>query len=138
MPRDQIYSSQPSDELFQKLIEVFGIIELNTDQTFSRNDLQSKDAIAKLSILIPYLKNCYLPCKARTYLNDLNYKNIITILRHALKTRGYTVLSKERYSKGTKYIYYRLVPFQTKSVKKTNVPIEIKKKKLEDIVITFN
>lgn len=139
MPRDQIYSSQPSDELFQKLLEVFGITEVNTDQTFSRNDLHNKGSLDKITHLIPYLKNCYLPCKARTYLNDLTYKNIITILRHALKTRGYTVLSKERYSKGIKCVYYRLIPFERKSTKKADVPIEIKKKNIqEEIVITFN
>ena len=138
MPRDQIYSSPPSDELFQKIIEVFGITEMNTDQTFSRSDLKVHDALGKLSNLIPYLKNCYLPCKARTYLNDLNYKNIITILRHALKTRGFTILSRERYSKGTKYIHYRIVHFKRKDEKKTEVNKEEKKIDKEDLVVTFN
>ena len=138
MPRDQIYSSQPSDELFKNLIEVFGIKELNLDQTFSRSDLKNRNTLVKLSNLIPYLKKCYLPCKARTYLNDLTYKNIITILRHALKTRGFTVLSREKYYKGEKYIHYRIAPFKRKDNCiniKTPDPIPPKEK---DLVVTFN
>jgi len=138
MPRDQIYSSQPSDELFQKLLEAFGIMEINIDQTFSRIDLQNKNTLLKLANLVPYLKECYLPCKARTYLNDLTYKNIITILRHALKTRGFTVLSREKYHKGRKYIHYRLVHFKRTVPDSKNIKKAPNTTKKDDLIVTFN
>jgi len=140
MPRDQIYSSQPSDELFQKIIEAFGLMEMNTKQSFTRIDLKNKDTLNKLTNLIPYLKKCYLPCKARTYLNDLTYKNIITILRHALKTRGYTVLSREKYSKGTKYIHYRIIDYKKKvDIKPESIIKEDTKEEDKAVlVVTFN
>lgn len=138
MPRDQIYSSQPSDELLQKLLEAFGIMEINIDQTFSRIDLQNKGTLLKLVNLVPYLKECYLPCKARTYLNDLTYKNIITILRHALKTRGFTVLSREKYYKGRKYIHYRIVSFKRRVPDSKNIKKAHNTTKKDALIVTFN
>ena len=54
------------------------------------------------------LEECYLPCKSRTYLNSLTEKNVITILRQILKTRNYTITSREKYMKGCKFIIYSL------------------------------
>ena len=51
----------------------------------------------------------YIPCKARTYLNDLNEKNIITILKQFIKTKGYTIISREKYSNKKKFIIYQLI-----------------------------
>lgn len=135
MPRDQIYSSQPSDELFQTIIEIFGLTEINVDQSFTRDDLKKRDTLNKLINLIPYLKKCYLPCKARTYLNDLNYKNIITVFRHALKTRGFSVLSREKYCKGSKYIHYRIVNYKKKTPDEVKQP---EKHDKNDLIVTFN
>ena len=139
MPRDQIYSSQPSDELFQKILEAFGLTEINTEQSFTRNDLKNINTLTKLTNLIPYLRKCYLPCKARTYLNDLTYKNIITIFRHALKTRGFTVLSREKYSKGTKYIHYRIINYKRVEVKpEKKINKEDNKPDKTALIVTFN
>ena len=55
------------------------------------------------------LEECYLPCKSRTYLNSLTEKNVITILRQILKTRNYTITSREKYMKGCKFIIYSLI-----------------------------
>ena len=139
MGRDQIYSSQPSDELFQKIIEAFGLTEIDTEQSFTRNNLRNNDTLAKLTNLIPYLKKCYLPCKARTYLNDLTYKNIITVFRHTLKTRGFTVLSREKYSKGTKYIHYRIINYKIKNaMPKIKINTEDNKVDKTSLIVTFN
>ena len=138
MGRDQIYSSQPTDEVFKKLIEAFGLSEVTIDQSFTRIELKNRDVLNKVINLVPYLKTHYLPCKARTYLNDLNYKNIITILRHALKTRGFTVVSKERYSKGIKYIHYRITNYKSLKIKKEKKNENKNEDKNEKLIITFN
>ena len=52
----------------------------------------------------------YLPCKARTYLNDLNSKNAITIMRQLCRLYGYSVQSREKYVKGDKFIIYQIIP----------------------------
>ena len=58
----------------------------------------------------PLLVDYYLPCKSRTYLNDLTPKNVITVLRQIVRLYDYNVISKEKYIKGDKFIIYQLVP----------------------------
>ena len=66
--------------------------------------------VEKIIELKPELEKCYLPCKSRTYLNDLNNKNVITILRQIVKPHGYLVYSREKYIRGDKFIIYQLIP----------------------------
>ena len=63
----------------------------------------------KIIELKPELEKCYLPCKSRTYLNDLNNKNVITILRQIVRPHGYLVYSREKYIRGDKFIIYQLI-----------------------------
>ena len=77
------------------------------------------------------MEKYYLPCKARTYLNGLTEKNIITILRQILKTRNYTIISHEKYIRGEKFINYKLDSYESKvydpiiSKNNTSSPITI-------------
>jgi hypothetical protein len=67
--------------------------------------------LKKITDMVPELEAVYLPCKSRTYLHGITEKNVTTILRHFLKTQGYTIDSQEKYMKGVKYIMYRIVPY---------------------------
>ena len=90
----------------------------------------------KIKDLKPLLEQYYLPCKARTYLNDLNEKNIVTILRQCLKTKGYTICSREKYLKGDKFIIYSLCPLDQKQyISVTNGVLD---KKHKETIITFD
>jgi len=114
MGKNQLFRKHPSDEVVNRIVEAFGFISLNDRRSFSRSDLSKLNTVEQVKQLRPTLEQYYLPCKARTYLNDLNEKNIITILRQCIKTRGYTITSREKYLKGDKFIIYSLCPLDQK------------------------
>ena len=113
MKKDQLFKKSPSNQLFNKIIQSFGLTSLSDSRSFSRKDLQILRTVEKIDALKPELQECYLPCKSRTYLNGLNEKNIVTVLRQVLKTRNYTITSREKYMRGEKFIIYSLSPLET-------------------------
>ena len=114
MKKDQLFKKYPNDELFIKVIQSFGLQNLNDTRSFSRKDLKILKTIENIEKLRPELYECYLPCKSRTYLNELNEKNIVTVLRQILKTKNYTINSREKYMRGEKFIIYCLCPIEKK------------------------
>tara|TARA_B100001093_G_scaffold518923_2_gene605590 strand:- start:817 stop:1239 length:423 start_codon:yes stop_codon:yes gene_type:complete len=140
MKKDQLFKKNPSDELFQKILNAFGLKDLEDKRSFSRKDLKYIKTVEKINNLKSDLEEYYLPCKARTYLNGLNEKNVITILRQILKTRNYTISSREKYMKGVKFIIYNLCKTELKTYKPL---IEIKNENKSEsekkpIVLMFN
>jgi len=140
MKKDQLFKKNPSNELFEKILNSFGLNGLDDKRSFSRKDLKYIKTVEKISLLKSDLEDCYLPCKSRTYLSQLNEKNVITILRQILKTRNYTISSREKYMKGCKFIIYNLCKTEQKTYKPL---IEIKsdddsQEDKKPIVLTFN
>tara|TARA_B100001093_G_C25945606_1_gene642746 strand:+ start:48 stop:470 length:423 start_codon:yes stop_codon:yes gene_type:complete len=117
MKKDQLFKKNPSNELFTKVLESFGLVDLEDKRSFSRKDLKYIKTVDKINSLKSELEECYLPCKARTYLNGLNEKNVITVLRQVLKTRNYSITSREKYMKGSKFIIYTLCKLESKKYK---------------------
>ena len=140
MKKDQLFKKNPSNELFEKVLNAFGLKDLNDKRSFSRKDLQYIKTVDKINLLKTDLNDCYLPCKARTYLSSLTEKNVITILRQILKTRNYTIVSREKYMKGCKFIIYNLSKMEQQVYKplidipKNNDTTDTDK----PIVLTFN
>ena len=140
MKKDQLFKKNPSNELFEKVLNAFGLKDLNDKRSFSRKDLQYIKTVDKINLLKTDLNDCYLPCKARTYLSSLTEKNVITILRQILKTRNYTIVSREKYMKGCKFIIYNLSKMEQQVYKplidipKNNDNTDTDK----PIVLTFN
>lgn len=139
MVKDQLFKKYPTNELFTNIINSFGVYDIDSKYTFSRNDLKHLKTVEKINILKPYLEKCYIPCKARTYLNNLTEKNVITILRQILKIKGYHINSKEKYIKGHKYILYKVLKNEEEDnytpLEKFN---ETEKKNEKPIIVTFN
>ena len=111
MRKDQLFKKNPSNELFLKVLNSFGLQSLDDKRSFSRKDLKYIKTVENINTLKSELADCYLPCKARTYLTSLNEKNVITVLRQILKTKNYTISSREKYMKGCKFIIYNLCKF---------------------------
>jgi len=107
--KSQLFKKEPCDNIIEKLLNCFGLKNINDDRHFSREDLKKIDSVNKIYEIKEELNKYYIPCKARTYLNDLNEKNIITILKQFLKSKGYTIISREKYSKKNKFIIYKLI-----------------------------
>ena len=139
MRKDQLFKKNPSNELFLDVLKSFGLESLDDKRSFSRKDLKYIKTVEKINKLKSQLVDCYLPCKSRTYLNGLNEKNVITVLRQVLKTKNYTIASREKYMKGCKFIIYNLCKLESKTYKPL---LDIKNSESEDdkkpIVITFN
>lgn len=106
----QIFRKPLTKEIIAHILAAFGLSGVSDTRFFTRAHLETINTVDKLLELSPYLKEFYIPCKARQYLNDLNTKNSITILRQILREVSYQVLSKEKYSQGQKYNVYRIVP----------------------------
>ncbi len=140
MKKDQLFKKNPSNELFAKVLESFGLVDLEDKRSFSRKDLKYIKTVEKINNLKSELEECYLPCKARTYLNGLNEKNVITVLRQILKTRNYSITSREKYMKGSKFIIYTLCKLESKKYKPLlqTKPEEDNVNNETPIIITFN
>ncbi len=136
MGKNQLFCKHLSDEVVNRIVEAFGFRSLNDRRSFSRSDLHKLNTVDQVKALKPLLEQYYLPCKARTYLNDLNEKNIVTILRQCIKTRGYTICSREKYLKGDKFIIYSLCPLDQKEyISVVNGMVDMKNK---ETIITFD
>ena len=136
MKKNQLFRKIPSEEIVVKIVEAFGFRSLKDRRSFSRSDLSKLDTVNKIKEMKILLEQYYLPCKARTYLNDLTEKNIVTILRQCIKTKGYTINSREKYLKGDKFIIYSLCPLDHKeyiSVVSGNIDMQTK-----STIITFD
>jgi hypothetical protein len=140
MKKDQLFKKNPSNELFNKVLNAFGLSNVDDNRCFSRKDLEYIKTVDAINVMKNELEECYLPCKSRTYLNSLTEKNVITILRQILKTRNYTITSREKYMKGCKFIIYSLSKLdqQTYTPLIEITPSEEDEDTTKPIVLTFN
>jgi len=134
MVKNQLFKTLPTIEMINKVLLCFNIDSLDTGKvTFCRKDIINFNSVSKLNTIKNDLKEFYLPCKARTYLNDLNEKNIVTILRQILKHHNYNVISKEKYLRGEKFILYSIITSEEHNEEKKN-PKHLQIKKESDII----
>ena len=110
MTKNQLFRSTPPRSLCLEVVQCFGLTGFDDSRNFSRKDLLNFDTIKKLNKLKSKLLDYYLPCKARTYLTELNTKNVITLLRQLVRLYGFSISSREKYIKGDKFIIYQLIP----------------------------
>ena len=125
MSKNQIFKKMLPKELLQDIINAFGLRNLDDTRNFSRKDLITLNTVEHINKIKDKLLKYYLPCKARTYLNDLNEKNVITILRQCIKSVNYTVCSREKYLKGEKFIIYNIIPCDLKNYVSVIGPFEV-------------
>jgi hypothetical protein len=140
MKKDQLFKKNPSNELFSKVLKAFGLSGVDDNRCFSRKDLEYIKTVDAIKAMKCELEECYLPCKSRTYLNSLTEKNVITILRQILKTRNYTITSREKYMKGCKFIIYSLSKLDQQAYTPLIeiTPIDTDEDTSKPIVLTFN
>ena len=138
MTKNQLFRKVPSKELVLKVVKSFGLTDFDDIQKFSKKKLMMIGTVGKINDLKLELEKYYLPCKSRTYLNDLNEKNVITVLRQCIRIYGYTVISKERYLKGEKFIMYKLHENKKKDeLSNDDKPHNIEKT-VKQIIINFD
>lgn len=118
---DQLFSKDkiPFD-VVNKII--FSLINKNlTDDIyfeFTIKSLIKKVIVEKMKEFIPELKQYYLKCKHDKYLENLNEKKIITILRQILRLYDFSINSFEKYNNGEKFLLYVLQKNKSIGIKK--------------------
>ena len=119
MTKNQLFSCVPELNVVEKLLTFFGLEKGLTD-TNSFNKLNMKDmkTADKIDGYKSELARYYIPCKARIYLDIIDDKKSITILRQFIKTHGYTIVSTDKSIKGKKIKMYRLIEVDTTNHKK--------------------
>jgi hypothetical protein len=130
---NQLFSEKPSLDLINRYIKTFGLNNIDDTTEFTILDMMQHNTLIQIQMLHNELADIYLPCK-KQYINNLDNKTAITVLRQLLKIYDHDLLSREKFIKATKYLVYKIVSKQEKIFyKKPNK--NIKKK---DIVIVFD
>jgi ribonuclease HIII len=81
----QLFQDLPDDNFKIKLLNCYGIKDLNDKKEFTKNDLEDLEIIQKIEDLIPELVLYYLPCKYNMFLKNITVNKSITILRQILR-----------------------------------------------------
>ena len=124
-----MFKNYPNEEFVINLLNIYGIKDFSDNHYFTKKDLEELNTIDNLNQLKDKLASYYIPCKAKLYVNNIDHKRAITILRQFLKTQNYTLSSKEKYIKGIKYNTYTVVSITNN--------LNINKNKERKIIINF-
>ena len=104
---NQLFRYMPDRNFLIKLLNIYGVRDFSDHFYFIRSDLVELNTLDNIIEIKDELMNYYIPCKAKTYLNDITLKRCIVILRQFLKCHNYNLYSKEKFIKGVKHtIYY--------------------------------
>ena len=109
MPVNQLFRTMPDRSFVISLLNLYGIEDFNDTRYFTRENLETLNTAEELKEIVDKLRNYYIPCKAKTYLEEITIPRSIVILRQFLKCHGYTLFSKEKFIKSKKYTIYKIV-----------------------------
>jgi len=128
MSINQLFKNRPSRNFVISLLNLYGIDDFDDNRFFTKKNLEELNTVEKLNEISDEITKYYIPCKAKTYLKNIDINRSIVILRQFLKCYGYTLFSKEKFIKGEKHTIYKIVAID----KEINTP-----KKKEKIVVSF-
>jgi len=130
----QLFRENVSEDVILKIIRAFGLHDMNDTSFFCKNDLIKHDTANKIIALKDELEMFYLPCKARYYLNDIDHKKCITILRQTLRLYGLKLHTQQKYIQSKKLTFYNL----TRENKNRENPGNIRVTNDVKTIVTFN
>ena len=129
MPVNQLFRTMPDRSFVISLLNLYGIEDFNDTRYFTKENLETLNTTEELKELEDKLRNYYIPCKAKTYLEEITIPRSIVILRQFLKCHGYTLFSKEKFIKSKKHTIYKIVTID----KEVSTP-----QKKEKVVVSFD
>ena len=121
--KNQLFKVSPDLKITLRILNLFGIQDLEDNHSFTRNNLTDLETVSKMNEIMPEIEKYYIPCKSKKYLTDINEKKCITILRQFLKIHDYTLFSKEKYKNGKKLLFYQVIRKQI--ILKNNISIYV-------------
>jgi len=107
--KNQLFKINPDIKIITSLLEAFGLSDLEDTRYFTKQNMIDSLTVTKMNDLIKKLNEYYLPCKSKIYLNQLNEKKCITILRQFIKSFHYKCIAIEKSFNGQKCMTYRLI-----------------------------
>ena len=108
MNKNQLFKKLPPIDLFERLVKIYGLTDINDCRKFTKDHLSKNKTLEKIEGFREELEEYYLPCKTAKYLTDLDEKKLITILRQIAKIFDYHVISNEKYLNSKKVLQYSL------------------------------
>ncbi len=116
----QLFQQIPNEDFVIRLLNCFGISNLNDKKEFSKYDLIDLSIIDKIEDLIPELVLYYLPCKYKMFLDNITTNKCITILRQILRLYNYQLKKREHVHNKKKSIYYHIEEKNNNNIKIEN------------------
>ena len=121
MSINQLFKIKPSIELINEILEYLNI-DLNSIETknyFTMNENIVNNIQENVENIKQKLKDYYIPCKKKIYIDNIDIKKFITIIRQLLKLHNYKLNSIDKYNNGKKYIFYYIISIKnTHNIKK--------------------
>ena len=108
--KNQLFKISPDLKITTDILLLFGLNGLDDNHSFTKQNLIDMNTVEKMNQNIEMIKKYYIPCKAK-YLDNLTEKKCITVLRQFLKIHNYTLMYKEKYVKGEKFLFYQKLLF---------------------------
>ena len=115
MAKNQLFRINPDLSIVLSILETFGLDGLGDTKFFTKCSIKDINTVEKMNEMKENLREYYLPCKARNYLDELNEQKCITILRQFLKVHNYTLITTEKYINKKKMGTYRLIKIDDKN-----------------------
>ena len=106
--KNQTFRNLPDMKIIKCLLETFGLENLEDSRLFTREHMIEINTVDKINEIKSKLSEYYLPCKCKNYLENINEKKSITILRQFIKIYNYKVSTFEKSIKGEKQMIYQL------------------------------
>ena len=98
--QNQLFKINPDQNIINLLLGIFGLDDLNDSRFFTKKNMIDLDIVQQMNDNHATFYKYYLPCKGKIYLNNLNEKKCITILRQFLKPFYYKCIAIEKSSDG--------------------------------------
>ena len=130
MTKNQLFKVIPDRTFVTEILNLYGISDFDDTHYFTIANLNSLNTLDNLVAITERLREYYIPCKAKTYLKDINLKRSVVILRQFLRCHNYTLCSKEKFINGIKNTIYQVI--------QNNDGISTPKKKDKSILISFD
>ena len=109
MKINQLFTKKVDLEGVHHLLSCFGLSGFTDKKIFSKYDILHNNTVSQILEMRSKLQQYYLPCKAKVYLENINEKRAITILKQVLRLYGYCLLAKEKNVNARKVVFYQLV-----------------------------
>ena len=115
MAKNQLFRINPDLSIVLSILETFGLDGLGDTKFFTKCSIKDINTVEQMNEMKDNLREYYLPCKTRHYLDELNEQKCITILRQFLKVHNYTLITTEKYINKKKMGTYRLIKIDDKN-----------------------